>query len=121
LADRVRLVSYPGPIGDVWKAIDIQVHAATYDSLPNALIEGMSLAKPIVATTVGGIPDMLEHMHSAVLVPPVDVRPLAQALLRLLEDANLALRLGSARHRAPCQGSQAAVIRRGLQESFDDL
>src|SRR5207247_1935638 len=92
-----------------------------YDSLPNALIEGMSLAKPIVATTVGGIPDMLEHMHSAVLVPPGDGRALAKALLRLLEDADLAARLGDAAHRQYRQGYQAAVMTRALQECFSDL
>jgi glycosyltransferase involved in cell wall biosynthesis len=121
LGDRIRLVSYPGPIGDVWTAIDVQAHAATYDSLPNALIEGMSLAKPIVATTVGGIPDMLEHMQSALLVPPRDGRALAKALLRVLEDEALATRLGEAAHRRYLAGYQAAVMARALEGCFADL
>jgi glycosyltransferase involved in cell wall biosynthesis len=118
LGDRVRVVSYPGPIGDVWTAIDIQVHASTYDSLPNALIEGMSLAKPIVATTVGGVSGMLEDGHSALLVPPGDAAALARALVRLLEDPALAARLGRAacdRHRARFQ---ASVMTRALEACF---
>ncbi|HXL45976.1 MAG TPA: glycosyltransferase family 4 protein [Candidatus Binatia bacterium] len=121
LGDRIRLVSYPGPIGDVWKVIDIQVHASTYDSLPNALIEGMALAKPIVATTVGGVPDMLKHLESALLVPPHDPGAIASALLRLVRDPALAARLGAAAHRRYRAGYQPAVMTRALEGCFAEL
>jgi len=121
LADRIRLVSYPGPIGDVWKVIDIQVHASTYDSLPNALIEGMALAKPIVATTVGGVPDMLKHLESALLVPPHDPGAIASALLSLVGDPALAARLGAAAHRRYRAGYQPAVMTRALEGCFARL
>ena len=121
LADRVRLVSYPGPIGDVWQLIDLQVHAATYDSLPNALIEGMSLAKPIVATTVGGVPDMLKHQESAWLVPPHDPGALANALLRLLEDPALAARLAAAAQHCHLARYQPAIMTRALEGCFAEL
>ncbi|HYK21918.1 MAG TPA: glycosyltransferase family 4 protein, partial [Pyrinomonadaceae bacterium] len=49
MPDRIRLLNYPGYIGDVWNTIDIHVHASLMDSLPNAIIESMSLAKPAVA------------------------------------------------------------------------
>lgn len=121
LADRIRFMSYPGPIGDVWQAIDVQVHASTYDSLPNALIEGMSLGKPIVATTVGGVPEMLEDGHSALLVPPHDARALAEALGRVLDDAALATRLGAAAHRRYLAGYHAGVMTGALETVFADL
>jgi glycosyltransferase involved in cell wall biosynthesis len=121
LGDRIRIVSYPGPIGDVWKVIDIQVHASTYDSLPNALIEGMALAKPIVATTVGGVPDMLKHLESALLVPPHDPGAIASALLRLVRDPALAARLGAAAHRRYRAGYQPAVMTRALEGCFAEL
>ena len=44
IAESIRIVSYAGPIGDVWHALDIHVHASLMDSLPNAIIEGMSVA-----------------------------------------------------------------------------
>ncbi len=121
LGEHVRLVSYPGSIGDVWTVIDIQVHASTYDSLPNALIEGMSLAKPIVATTVGGIPDMLEDGHSALLVPPGDARALANALGRLLGDPRLAARLAEAAHARYQARYRATVMTRALEDCFAGL
>lgn len=121
LTDRVRLVSYAGPIGDVWQVIDIQVHPSTYDSLPNALIEGMALSKPIVATTVGGVPDMLKHLESALLVPPHDTGALATALMRLLGDAALGARLGAAAHRRYRAHYQPTVMARALEARFAEL
>lgn len=121
LSDKIRLVSYPGPIGDVWSVIDIQVHASTYDSLPNALIEGMSLARPIVATTVGGVPDMLRHLESALLVPPRDPPALAHALLTLLKNPALAERLGAAARERYRAGYQPASMTRALERCFAEL
>lgn len=121
LTDTIRLVGYPGPIGDVWNVIDIQVHASTYDSLPNALIEGMSLGKPIVATTVGGVPDMLTHRESALLVPPHDPIALANALVELLVDRGLAERLGGAARARHRQGYQPATMTRALEACFAEL
>jgi L-malate glycosyltransferase len=121
LANTIKLVGYPGPIGDVWSVIDIQVHASTYDSLPNALIEGMSLGKPIVATTVGGVPDMLTHRQSALLVPPHDPTALANALVELLADRGLAERLGAVARERHRQGYQPATMTRALERCFAEL
>jgi glycosyltransferase involved in cell wall biosynthesis len=121
LTDTIRLVGYTGPIGDVWNVIDVQVHASTYDSLPNALIEGMSLGKPIVATTVGGVPDMLAHGESALLVPPHDPTALANALVELLVDRGLAERLGAAARARHRQGYQPATMTRALEACFAEL
>ena len=121
LTDTIRLVGYPGPIGDVWNVIDVQVHASTYDSLPNALIEGMSLGKPIVATAVGGVPDMLTHRESALLVPPHDPTALANALVELLVDRGRAERLGAAARARHRQGYQPATMTRALEACFAEV
>jgi glycosyltransferase involved in cell wall biosynthesis len=121
LADRIRVVSYSGPIGDVWKIIDIQVHTSAYDSLPNAVIEGMALAKPIVATAVGGGPEMLTHLESALLVPPHDTGALATALMRILGDPALGARLGAAAHRRYRARYQPTVMARALERCFAEL
>ena len=95
IAARVRFGSYPGPISEVWKIIDFHVHASTLDSLPNAILESMSLGKPAVVTAVGGIPDAVLDQVSGLVVPPGDATSLAEALLRLLTDKQLSARLGA--------------------------
>ena len=96
ISDRVRITAYPGSIGDIWGVIDIHVHASQFDSLPNAIIEGMSLGKPAVVTAVGGVPDAVTHSETGLVVPPGDDTALAAALNQLLNDPQFARKLGEA-------------------------
>ncbi len=106
IGERIRFVSYPGPIGDVWKAIDLHVHPSRFDSAPLTISEGMALGKPLVAAAVGGIPELVEEGVSGLLVPADDSEALAASIVRVLRDPALLARLGAgararyqARHR----------------------
>jgi glycosyltransferase involved in cell wall biosynthesis len=96
IAGQVKIVSYAGNIADIWKVIDLHVHASLLDSLPNAILEGMSEGKPAVVTRVGGIPDVVEDGKTGLIVPPGDSRSLANALIRVLREPDLSARLGDA-------------------------
>lgn len=91
----VRIHSYQGHIADIWNIIDIHVHASEFDSLPNAIIESMSLGKPAVVSNVGGISDLVKHEDTGLVVQPGDVEALAAAILRLVEDPSFAETLGA--------------------------
>ena len=121
IADRVRIVSYPGHIGDVWRVIDIHAHASLVDSLPSALIEGMSLGKPAVVTSVGGIPEVVENDESGLIVPPGDPEAFSQALLRLLREPETAKRLGEEAKRKYEKLYRPEIITRTLEHLFEDL
>lgn len=118
MAERVRIHPYPGSISDVWQVIDVHVHASELDSLPNAIIEGMSLAKPAVVTAVGGVPDLVDHERTALVVPPRDPSLLATALLRVLRDDTLARRLGAAAYARYLERCTPEVTVRRLEERF---
>ena len=64
------------------------------DNLPIALIDAMALGLPVVSTRAGGIPELVEHGRSGLLVPPGDPRRLEAALRSLLARPGLARRLG---------------------------
>ncbi len=71
------------------------------EGLPVALLEAMAHARAIVATAVGGVPDVLDDGSEALLVPPGDPRSLAEAIASLVEDAERRRALGeAARERA---------------------
>jgi glycosyltransferase involved in cell wall biosynthesis len=64
------------------------------EALPNAVLEAMAAALPVVATAVGGVPELIEHDRTGLLVPPENAEALADAALTLLNDTERARRLG---------------------------
>src|SRR6185369_1386161 len=96
LGDTVHLTGFlPNPF-PVVRALDVLVHPALRDPFPLALLEGMALARPIVASAVGGIPEMLVDGASGRLVPPDDAGALATAVIELLGDEGRRRRIGDA-------------------------
>ncbi len=76
------------------------------EGMPNVLLEAMAVGRPIVATAVGGIPEAILSGDNGLLVPPGNPTAMAGAITRLLNDAELADRLGKA--------AQATVAQRFL-------
>jgi len=91
--DRARAADYIGA-ADVYAVPSVLDQAGNVDGLPNTLLEGMSAARPIVASRVAGIPDVIADGLHGFLVPPGDHAALAGAITRLLDDRGLAQRLG---------------------------
>jgi glycosyltransferase involved in cell wall biosynthesis len=73
---------------------DAFVLASRQEGLPVALMEATSVGLPIVASSIGGVPQVLEDEVDALLVPPGDSRQLTQAIVRLASDPVLRERLG---------------------------
>lgn len=121
IEDRVYIGPYPGEIGDVWSVTDIHAHATLFDSLPNAIIEGMSVGKPAVVTAVGGIPDLVLNGETGFVVPPNRPDAFAAALIRILSDDSLARRLGSAAKVRYESGFRAQDTARKLEQLFDEI
>ena len=63
------------------------------ESIPNVIKEAYYLKVPVVATKVGGIPEILTHEKTGLLVPPNDPQSLANAINRLLKDKEFAQKL----------------------------
>ncbi len=102
-------VTFLGRMADPWRVlsgVDLFVLSSTKEGLPFALIEAMAAGLPIVATRVGGIPEVLVDGRSALLVPPGDPGALSQAICRLLREPRLATALG--------EEAQHAFLRDGL-------
>lgn len=86
------------------------------EGLGVVLIEAMSHGKPVVASRLGGIVDAVEDGQTGLLIPPNDPEALASALLRVIEDGELARRLGEAgRERAKKLFSWESVAERHLR------
>ncbi|HET6976110.1 MAG TPA: glycosyltransferase family 4 protein [Pyrinomonadaceae bacterium] len=98
LADKCQLVGIYQTLQDrneFMHGIDVFVLPSLTEGTPNAIIEAMSHAKPIIATAIGGVPDFVGE-DVGILVPPNDVNALAGAMSRLAGDEELRTRLGLA-------------------------
>lgn len=85
----------------IYREHDLFVFPTRREGFPNVVLEAMEAGLPIVATRVGGIPDMIEHEREGLLVPPRDGRALVEAIRRVGDEPGLAARLGrAARERA---------------------
>jgi glycosyltransferase involved in cell wall biosynthesis len=96
LGDTVRFAGYRSDVMAVLDAADLVVQPSRSDAFPTTLLEAMSAGVPVVATAVGGIPEIAEHEVTGLLLePPPRPEPLAGALALLLDDPDLRRRLGT--------------------------
>lgn len=100
---------------------DVFVLSSVWEGMSNGLLEAMAAGRPVVATRVGGNPEVVVDGESGLLVPPKDPQALADAVLRLLRDRELARRLGeAARRRIESEFTLERMVQR-LETLYDDL
>jgi glycosyltransferase involved in cell wall biosynthesis len=89
LAERVIFAGSVGDVSPFYALADALVLPSHSEGSPNVLLEAMAARVPIVATSVGGVPEMVEDGQSALLVRPSDPQMLAGAIDKLLSDEKL--------------------------------
>jgi glycosyltransferase involved in cell wall biosynthesis len=100
---------------------DISVLVSPDEGMPNSILEAMAAGRPVVATRVGGIPDLVHDGRSGILTPPADPDAIAAALLTLTNSPETRSRMGlNGRARARKEFSQDVVLRR-LIDLYDEL
>lgn len=82
------------PAAEVLPRWSVFVCSSRSEAFPLATLEAMALGIPVVATTVGGIPEQIDHLESGILVRPDDPEAIATWLVRLHDDADLRERIG---------------------------
>jgi glycosyltransferase involved in cell wall biosynthesis len=117
-------VRFAGSVEDgaaVLSQMDIFVLPPHMEGMSNSLLEAMAAGKPVVATNVGGNPEVVVDGKTGLLVPPGNPKALARAILRLLAAPGLARGLGEAgRVRAESEFTTGAMVAR-LEGLYDSL
>lgn len=96
-------------IPELGSACDIFVNPTFVDNTPVSVVEAMAMGMCLVATNVGGLPHLLEDEETALLVPPGDEQAMASAMVRLLREPELAVKL-SKRARARAEVMDWTVV-----------
>ena len=99
LEHSVTFVGMRGNVAPFYAMADVFALPSLSEGSPNALLEGMACSLPIVATRVGGVPEIASDGVTALLVPPQQPLAMAGAIARLLDDRALGSQLGAAARR----------------------
>ena len=94
IADRVIFTGWRTDAIDLMQLLDCFVSTSNFEGLPMVLLEAMSFAKPIVATAVGGVPELVEDGFNGLTIDDREPGSVAAALLRVVKDDVLRKRLG---------------------------
>ena len=122
ISDQVRFLGREATSSTSTPALDAFVLSSVREGSPNVLLEAMACGLPVIATRVGGVPDLVEDEHSALLIPPADPSALAETLERLANDPALREQLGkAARARIEAEYTLAKMVTRHEQLWVDLL
>jgi glycosyltransferase involved in cell wall biosynthesis len=96
LEHRVTFAGFRDDVPDLLSTVTVSVLPSLSEGLSNVVLEGMAAGVPVVATSVGGTPEMIDHGVTGLLVPPHDAASMADAITALLADPALARTIGRA-------------------------
>jgi glycosyltransferase involved in cell wall biosynthesis len=121
LDGRVRLLGARADVPDLLAALDVAVCCSDFEGGPLSVMEYMEAALPVVATDVGGIPELVLDGETGLLVPPQDPAALAAAIEKLLADPDRRARMGELARAERRRRWDLAVWAGRLEELYCEL
>jgi glycosyltransferase involved in cell wall biosynthesis len=108
-------------VPDILAALDLAVCCSDFEGSPLSVMEYMAAALPVVATRVGGVPDLIDDGVEGRLVPPGDAEALADAIAGLLADPALAKTMGQQGQQRRAREFDIDVMVRRLESLYREL
>jgi glycosyltransferase involved in cell wall biosynthesis len=121
IGDRLHLLGLRQDVPDVLAAFDVFVLSSHDEGMSNAIMEAMSVGKPVVATDVGGGSEMVSRGVTGLLVPPKVVAPLAEAILQILNTPELGAQMGRHARRVVDERFAVEVMVHRTEEVYETL
>jgi succinoglycan biosynthesis protein ExoA len=121
LQDRVIFAGFHADVRHLLPGIDLLVNPSLTEEMPNIVLEGMAARVPVVATHVGGVPDIAGLEESVHLVPPANPEVLASVIDRLLRNESLRESLAERGYRRAQQKFSLSAQRSQFHELYEGL
>ncbi|HWV37856.1 MAG TPA: glycosyltransferase [Vulgatibacter sp.] len=121
VADRVHLLGHRADVPAILARSHVLVSSSRAEGLSNSVIEGMAARLPIVATAVGGTPELVDGRSRGMLVPARSPERIADAVARILSDPELARSLGREARRFAERNLGIEVMSRGFDRLYEEV
>ena len=121
IADRVRFLGYRRDVPELLAASDLVVLPSLFEGLPLAVLEAMAAARPVIATRIEGVDEVVRPGVNGLLVPPADPAALAAAVRALLGEPDRARRLAEAGRQTVERHFGAAAMAARVSRVYEDV
>jgi glycosyltransferase involved in cell wall biosynthesis len=117
---KVKFLGWREDVDEIMPVFDMLVLPSLNEGMGRVLVEAMAAGKPVVASRVGGIPDLVRHGETGYLVPPADEKALADGIKKLLDDPERAWEMGQ-QGKEYCQQFSLETMIEKLDALYSDL
>jgi glycosyltransferase involved in cell wall biosynthesis len=121
LADNIIFTGFRSDIKDILASIDIFVMPSLLEGLPMILLEAMAMAKPIVATDIDGIKEVLVDGEAGLLVPPRNKEALSGTIINLLVNKDKSYQMGMAARKIVKEKFGVDVMVQKVEKVYEEL
>ncbi len=121
MQNHVIFTGFKDNVGSWIQACDVLANPSLTEGVPNVILEAMALGTPVVATAVGGVPDLIQHGESGLLVPPRDRSALASAIFDLYANPQEGLRFARNAYRRVFREYSSARQAQRLFDLYDSV
>jgi len=122
LSECVEFTGFRKDVPDLIRQLDVLVHASTIgEPFGQVVVEGMIAGKPVVATNGGGVPEIVQDGVTGWLVPMGESAPMAEAIVKLLEDPERAEQMGAAGRQRVKDHFSIALTARRVEAVYDEV
>ena len=121
ISEHVIFTGFRQDICEILAVLDIFAMSSFSEGLPTAVLEAMAAGKPVIATNVGGVPEMVAEGDTGILAPPRDAESLAEAILELLESPEKRRAMGEKGRRRVMEYFSIEKMVERYEEFYDSL
>lgn len=109
--NRITVTGYREDVPDILAASDVVLLTSDrFEGVPQVILQALAMGRPVIASPVGGVPEVVLHGKTGFLCPPGDASVYASAMARLAEDPDLRERMGKAGRELVLSGHTAAIM-----------
>lgn len=119
--DKIKILGFRDDIPELLNVLDVYVLSSLWEGLGRSLTEAMYTGRPVVATRVDGVPELVKDGETGMLAQPGDPESLARGIIALLSDEDKARAIGAAARHRITESFQADQMVRAIEDVYDAL